>query len=156
MNIKFYVNNSPLFQKKADTSKTVSEIRELYKAKIPTDAVFLFPDGCEIDNEDESTYKISELISDGIIHMSSKSFVNDKIKQKMIKKSTPINGSNKEGLNNIVYSKINNISNNIKGNNFYEMKGKYFRHNTASFDNRDIINIFNKNNLLDKSSKNIK
>ena len=88
--------------------------------------------------------------------MSSKSFVNDKIKQKMIKKSTPINGSNKEGLNNIVYSKINNISNNIKGNNFYEMKRKYFRHNTASFDNRDIINIFNKNNLLDKSSKNIK
>ena len=152
MNIKFYVNNSPLFQKKADTSKTVSEIRELYKAKIPTDAVFLFPDGCEIDNEDESTYKISELISDGIIHMSSKSFVNDKIKQKMMKKSTPINGSNKEGLNNIVYSTINNI----KGNNFYEMKGKHFRHNTASFDDRDIINIFNKNNLLDKSSKNIK
>ena len=84
--------------------------------------------------------------------MSSKSFVNDKIKQIMIKKSTPINGSNKEGLNNIVYSTINNI----KGNNFYEMKRKYFRHNTASFDNRDIINIFNKNNLLDKSSKNIK
>ena len=135
-----------------DTSKTVSEIRELYKAKIPTDAVFSFPDSCEIDNEDESTHKISELISDGIIHMSSKSFVNDKIKQKMIKKSTPINGSNKEGLNNIVYSTINNI----KGNNFYEMKRKYFRHNTASFDNRDIINIFNKNNLLDKSSKNIK
>ena len=86
MNIKFYVNNSPLFQKKADTSKTVSEIRELYKAKIPNDAVFLSPDGCEIDNEDESTYKISELISDGIVHMSSKSFVNDKIKPKMIKK----------------------------------------------------------------------
>ena len=152
INIKFYVNNSPLFQKKADTSKTVSEIRELYKAKIPTDAVFLFPDGCEIDNEDESTYKISELISDGIIHINSKSLVNDNIKLKMIKKSTPINGSNKEGLNNIVYSTINNI----KGNNFYEMKRKYFRHNTASFDNRDIINIFNKNNLLDKSSKNIK
>ena len=136
INIKFYVNNSPLFQKKVDTSKTVSEIRELYKAKIPNDAVFLSPDGCEIDNEDESTYKISELISDGIIHMSSKSFVNDKIKQKMMKKSTPINGSNKEGLNNIVYSTINNI----KGNNFYEMKRKYFRHNTASLDNRDIIN----------------
>ena len=152
INIKFYVNNSPLFQKRMDTSKTVSEIRELYKAKIPTDAVFLFPDGCEIDNEDESTYKISELISDGIIHMNSKSLVNDNIKLKMIKKSTPINGSNKEGLNNIVYSTINNI----KGNNFYEMKRKYFRHNTASFDNRDIINIFNKNNLLDKSSKNIK
>ena len=86
INIKFYVNNSPLFQKRMDTSKTVSEIRELYKAKIPIDAVFLFPDGCEIDNEDESTYKISELISDGIVHMSSKSFVNDKIKPKMIKK----------------------------------------------------------------------
>ena len=67
-----------------------------------------------------------------------------------------LNNINKEGLNNIVYSKINNISNNIKGNNFYEMKGKHFRHNTASFDNRDIINIFSKNNLLDKSSKNIK
>ena len=88
--------------------------------------------------------------------MSSKSFVNDKIKPKMIKKSTPINGCNKDGLNNIVYSKINNISNNIKGNNFDEMKGKHFRHNTASLDNRDIINIFSKNNLLDKNSKNIK
>ena len=40
MSIKFYVNNSPLFQKKADTPKTVSEIRELYKAKISNDAVF--------------------------------------------------------------------------------------------------------------------
>ena len=139
-----------------DTSKTVSEIRELYKAKIPNDPVFLSSDCCEIDNKDESTYKISVLISDGIIHMSSKSFVNDKIKSKMIEKSTPINGSNKDGLNNIIYPKINNISNNIKGNNFYEMKGKHFRHNTASLDNRDIINIFRKNNLLDKSSKNIK
>ena len=67
-----------------------------------------------------------------------------------------MNNLNKEGLNNEnIYSKINTIANNIVNNNLYEIKGRHFRHNTASFDNRDIINIFNKNNLLDKSSKNI-
>ena len=70
-----------------------------------------------------------------------------------------MNNLNKEGLNNNnndnIYSKINTIANNIVNNNLYEIKGRHFRHNTASFDNRDIINIFNKNNLLDKSSKNI-
>ena len=45
-------------------------------------------------------------------------------------------------FSNVYMNKNNNIQ-------------RHFRHNTASFDNRDIINIFNKNNLLDKSSKNI-
>ena len=67
-----------------------------------------------------------------------------------------MNNMNKENLgNNNVYSKINTIGNNIINNNLYEIKGRHFRHNTASFDNRDIINIFHKNNLLDKSNKNI-
>ena len=69
-----------------------------------------------------------------------------------------MNNMNKDNLNannNNIYSKINTIANNMSNNNLYEIKGRHFRHNTASFDNRDIINIFNKNNLLDKSSKNI-
>ena len=65
-----------------------------------------------------------------------------------------INNINKENINdnNYIYSKINP---NINSNNLYEIKGKHFRHNTASFDNRDIINIFNKKNLLEKNNKNI-
>ena len=66
-----------------------------------------------------------------------------------------MNHLNKEGINDNIYTKINTIANNAIHNNLYELKGKHFRHNTASFDNRDIINIFNKNNLLDKSTKNI-
>ena len=66
-----------------------------------------------------------------------------------------MNNLNKEGINENIYNKINTIANNVVNSNIYETKGRHFRHNTASFDNRDIINIFNKNNLLDKSSKNI-
>ena len=69
-----------------------------------------------------------------------------------------MNNKNKDNLNenNNIYSKINTIANNMMAyNNLYEIKGRHFRNNTASFDNRDIINIFHKNNLLDKSSKNI-
>ena len=71
-----------------------------------------------------------------------------------------LNNKNKENFNennnNNIYSKINTIANNMMtNNNLYEIKGRHFRHNTASFDNRDIINIFHKNNLLDKSNKNI-
>ena len=43
----------------------------------------------------------------------------------------------------------------INSNNLYEIKNKHCRHNTASFDNKDIINIFNKNNFPDKTNKNI-
>ena len=66
-----------------------------------------------------------------------------------------MNNLNKEGINENIYTKINTIANNVANSNFLESRGRHFRHNTASFDNRDIINIFNKNNLLDKSSKNI-
>ena len=66
-----------------------------------------------------------------------------------------LNNINKEGNHDNIYTKINTIANNVANNNLFEIKGRHFRHNTASFDNRDIINIFNKNNLLDKSSKNI-
>ena len=43
----------------------------------------------------------------------------------------------------------------INSNNLYDIKNKHCRHNTASFDNKDIINIFNKNNFSDKTNKNI-
>ena len=66
-----------------------------------------------------------------------------------------MNNLNKDGIHDNIYTKINTIANNMVNNNLYEIKGRHFRHNTASFDNRDIINIFNKNNLLDKSTKNI-
>ena len=66
-------------------------------------------------------------------------------------------------INNITYENIkdnlflkNNFTNgNFINNNLYELKNKHFRHNTASFDNKDIINIFNKKNLSNKSTKNI-
>ena len=63
-----------------------------------------------------------------------------------------INNMNKENINDNNYNKI---ITNVNNNNLYEIKGKHFRHNTASFDNRDIINIFNKKNLLEKNNKNI-
>ena len=43
----------------------------------------------------------------------------------------------------------------INSNNLYDIKNKHCRHNTASFDNKDIINIFNKNNFSDKTNKSI-
>ena len=66
-------------------------------------------------------------------------------------------------LNNITYEnsqdsmlvKYNTNGNFIINKNLYENKNKHFRHNTASFDNKDIINIFNKNHLSNKSTKNI-
>lgn len=70
MNFKFYVNNFPLFQKKLEESLKLKYVREKCKSKIPADAIFLSSDGCEIDAEDESDYSISEIMTDGIIHIS--------------------------------------------------------------------------------------
>ena len=45
MNVKFYINNQPLFQKKLDISQKLSSVREICKSYIPNDAIFLSPDG---------------------------------------------------------------------------------------------------------------
>ena len=51
--------------------------------------------------------------------------------------------------------KNNTNENFIIKNNLYENKNKHFRNNTASFDNKDILNIFNSKALSNKSTKNI-
>ena len=58
--------------------------------------------------------------------------------------------------NNNIFIKHNTNGNYIinNNNNLYEIKNKHFRHNTASFDNKDIINIFHKNNFSEKNNKN--
>ena len=68
-----------------------------------------------------------------------------------------INNITNENNNDNIFVKHNTNGNYIinNNNNLYENKNKHFRHNTASFDNKDIINIFNKNNLSDKTNKNI-
>ena len=110
VNIKFYVNNSSLCQKKLDISQKLSDIRELIKSKIPSDAIFLSSDGCEIDIDDESEYSISEVNSDGIVYMNSKTYQNNDIKPKIIKKNIPIEGSrllgNSKGLDIYLYPKL--------------------------------------------------
>ena len=103
MNVKFYINNLPLFSKKLDISQKLSSIREICKSYIPNDAIFLSPNGCEININDESEYLFSELIPDLIVHMSSKNFRSEIIKPLIFKKNTPIQGSKllktKNGLN---------------------------------------------------------
>ena len=103
MNIKFYINNLPLFSKKLDIFQKLSSVREICKSYIPNDAIFLSPNGCEININDESEYLFSELIPDLIVHMSSKNFRSEIIKPLIFKKNTPIQGSQlletKNGLN---------------------------------------------------------
>ena len=53
-----------------------------------------------------------------------------------------VNNDNK----NIFEKHITNANYSIN-NNLYEIKNKHYRHNTASFDNKNIINIFNKKNI---------
>jgi len=110
MNFKFYINNSPLFQKKLEESLKLNLVREKCKSKMPNDAIFLSSDGCEIDVEDEADYSISEIMTEGLIHMSSKTFKNESIKPKIIKKSTPIEGSKfiekSKGLDLYLYPKL--------------------------------------------------
>ena len=110
MNFKIYINNSPSFQKKLDTSEKLNNVREKCKAKLPNDAIFLSSDGCEIDKADEQDYSISEIMSDGIIHISSKTYKNENIKPKIIKKSIPIEGSKfiekSKGLDIYLYPKL--------------------------------------------------
>ena len=97
VNVKFYVNNSSLFQKKLDVSQTLSSIHEQIASKIPNDAIFLSSDGCEIDTSDESDYSISEIMLDGIVYMNSKTYQSENKKPKIFKKSVPIPGSTKIG-----------------------------------------------------------
>ena len=96
----------------------------------------------------------------------STSFSNVRVTKNNFQGSVPrdiYNYIRSDMLNNITYENIqdnlflkNNFTNgNFINNNLYELKNKHFRHNTASFDNKDIINIFNKKNLSNKSTKNI-
>ena len=109
-NIKFYVNNSSLFQKKVNTSETLDKIHEMCKLKIPDDAIFLSSDGCEIDTSDESDYTVSEIMTDGIVYLNSKTYQNDSVKPKIVKKNVPIPGSVKvateKGLDLYLYPQI--------------------------------------------------
>lgn len=93
-NVKFYVNNTSLFQKKIDISQKLSQIHEQYSSKIPNDAIFLSSDGCEIDTCDESDYSVSEIILDGIVYMNSKTYQNEKMKPKIVKKIFQFKGVN--------------------------------------------------------------
>jgi hypothetical protein len=69
-------------------------------------------------------------------------------------RSDMINNNTYENIQDKLFLKNNFTNGNfIINNNLYELKSKHFRHNTASFDNKDIINIFNKKNLSNKSSK---
>lgn len=72
--VKFYINNSPLFQTKIDISQNLIKVREICKSKMLDDTIFLSSDDCEIDIDDESLTSLSEIIFDGIIYMSSKTF----------------------------------------------------------------------------------
>ena len=96
----------------------------------------------------------------------STSFSNVRVSKNNFQGSVPrdiYNYIRSDMINNITYENLqdnlflkNNFSNGIFiNNNLYEIKNKHFRHNTASFDNKDIINIFNKKNLSNKSTKNI-
>lgn len=77
--VKFYLNNTALFQKKVHASEKLSVIHELYKSKIPSDAKFISSDGCVIETSDESDFSISEIISDVIVYMNSKTYQNQNI-----------------------------------------------------------------------------
>ena len=111
MNVKFYINNQLLFQKKLDISQKLSSVREICKSYIPNDATFLSPDGCKININDESEYLFSELIPDLIVHMSSKNIRSEIIKPVIFKKNTPIQGSQlletENGLNIYLYPNMN-------------------------------------------------
>ena len=56
----------------------------------------------------------------------------------------------RDGINNITNENNHDNFMNIN-NNIYETKNKHFRHNTASFDNKDIFNIFYNQNVSDKN-----
>lgn len=109
-NVKIYVNNKPLTQKKIDINQKINILRELCKAKIPNDGIFLSSDGCEIDISDESEYSIDEIMVEGIVYMSSKTYKNENIQPKIIKKSIPIPGSQligkSQGLDLYLYPTI--------------------------------------------------
>ena len=66
-----------------------------------------------------------------------------------------LNNITNENNRDNIFVKHNTNGNFSINNNLYEIKNKHFRHNTASFDNKDIINIFNKKNITDKPNKNI-
>jgi hypothetical protein len=66
-----------------------------------------------------------------------------------------LNNITSEGNYDNILLKNNTNGNFIIKNNLYELKNKHFRNNTASFDNKDILNIFNSKALSNKSTKNI-
>ena len=72
--IKMLLNNINEFIIKASKDEKLENIRNLITSKLSQDFIFLDGDGNDIDKEDGSDYKISDIINNNEIKLSSKTF----------------------------------------------------------------------------------
>lgn len=94
--ISILINNESKFAKKLSKEETLPQVRQLLGEKLPKDSIFTLPDGSEIDKEDESDYKLSEILKDDKVYMKSKESIISPLpdtQNKTKEKKEPIPGS---------------------------------------------------------------
>ena len=98
--ISFVINKESNFAKELNKGKKLSEIRKLLTKKLLDDSLFTLSNGCEIEEENEDDYQLSEIIIDDKIYL----------KKILKKQNKPIPGSKlievKDGLEIYLYPKI--------------------------------------------------
>ena len=60
--IKFKLNQNPLFAKKLDINETLFQIRKKLEEKLPANSIFTFRDGTIIEQEDEKSFTLQDII----------------------------------------------------------------------------------------------
>ena len=67
--ISFVINKESNFAKELNKGKKLSEIRKLLTKKLLDDSLFTLSNGCEIEEENEDDYQLSEIINDDKIYL---------------------------------------------------------------------------------------
>ena len=60
--IKFKLNQNPLIAKKLDINETLFQIRKKLEEKLPANSIFTFRDGTIIEQEDEKSFTLQDII----------------------------------------------------------------------------------------------
>ena len=67
--IKIYLNNELKFSKNVSSNSYLNEVRKILENDLPKNFIFLDPDECEIEKQDEKDYSVQDILNDESIKL---------------------------------------------------------------------------------------
>ena len=67
--IKIYLNNELKFSKNISSNSYLNELRKILENDLPKNFIFLDPDECEIEKQDEKDYSVQDILNDESIKL---------------------------------------------------------------------------------------